>query len=179
MNWSNGECWLRKPEFKSPHVNSFNPEALYLSGDALLSLMEAVLEKGLPFRFRARGWSVAPFIKDGDVITVSPLKDRQPGLGDVIAFTHPVKNQVIVHRVIGKEDAGLKIHGDSVEDNSDDIIPIENLLGQVTEVHRDGKKVWLGLGMEKTIIAWLSRVGLLTPFYKWLASAHNQSKRKQ
>jgi signal peptidase I len=170
---------LSKPQFDSPHINDHKAGDLNLSNDALLSLMRAVLEKGLPFRFRARGWSMSPFIKDGDVITVCPLMDRQPGLGDVIAFTHPVKNRIIVHRVIGKDGAGLKIHGDSVEDNSDEIIPPENLLGKVTEVNRDGKKVWLGLGMERQIIAWLSRLGLLVPIYQWLASAHNRIKRKQ
>lgn len=179
MNWSNGEYWLSKPHFKPPHINEIKAEDLYLSNDALLSLMTAVFEKGLPFRFRARGWSMAPFIKDGDVITVSPLNKREPGLGDVIAFKHPVKNRVVVHRVIGKKDPELIIHGDGVEDNSDEIIPLENLLGQVTEVNREGKKVWLGLGIERYIIAWLSRVDLLIPIYKWLISAHNRIKRKQ
>ena len=169
---------MSKPKFNSPHINDHKAEDLNLSNDALLSLMTAVLEKGLPFRFRARGWSMSPFIKDGDVITVCPFKDSEPGLGDVIAFTHPVKYRVIVHRVIGKDGAGLKIHGDSLDDNSDEIIPLENLLGKVTEICRDGKKVWIGLGIERHIIAWLSRAGLLVPIYQWLASAQNRIKRK-
>jgi len=169
---------LRKPQFRSPHINNFKAEDLYLSNDALLSLMTAVLEKGLPFRFRARGWSMAPFIKDGDVINVSPLKDRKPGLGDVIAFTHPIKNRVIVHRIIGKKNSDLITHGDSVDDNSHDVIPLENLLGQVVEVNRNGKKVWSGLGVERYFIAGLSRMGFLIPIYHWLASWHKRVKRK-
>lgn len=169
---------MSKPKFNSPHINDHKAEDLNLSNDALLSLMRAVLEKGLPFRFRARGWSMSPFIKDGDVITVSPLRDIQPGLGDVIAFTHPLKKRVIVHRVIGKKRADFIIHGDSVDENPHDIVPCQNLLGQVIEVNRNGKNVWLGLGLERYFIAWFSRAGLLIPFSRLLAYWYKRLKRK-
>ena len=35
--------------------------------------MQAVLETGAQFRFRARGMSMMPFIHDQDVVTVAPL----------------------------------------------------------------------------------------------------------
>ena len=51
---------------------------LSLSGEALIELMRAVLARGLPFRFAARGFSMAPFIRDGDVISVSPPLSARP-----------------------------------------------------------------------------------------------------
>ena len=59
---------------------------LFLTGPVFIELLQATLAEGAPFTFRARGSSMHPFIKDGDVITVSPLGEDSPGLGDVVAF---------------------------------------------------------------------------------------------
>jgi hypothetical protein len=37
----------------------------------------------------------------------------------------------------------------------------DDLLGRVTRVERGGRRVRLGLGLERLAIAWLSRIGLL------------------
>lgn len=169
---------MSKQQFNSPHLDNFKIEELNLSNSGLLSLMTAVFNKGLPFRFRARGWSMAPFIKDGDVITVHPLKDRKPGIGDVMAFVNPETNRVVVHRIIAKRSAGFIIQGDSVGNKPDGLIPNENILGKVLEVHREGRNIWLGLGIERYLIAWLSRTGLLSPIYQLLASLRNRISRK-
>jgi hypothetical protein len=59
---------------------------LSLSGPALVKLLRAVLDKGAPVRFSAKGFSMSPFIKNEDVVTLSPLQDASPSVGDVIAF---------------------------------------------------------------------------------------------
>ena len=51
--------------------------------------MRAVLEKGRAFRFEARGTSMLPLIRDGDVVTVTPLSGGGPRTGDVVAFADP------------------------------------------------------------------------------------------
>jgi hypothetical protein len=45
--------------------------------------------------------------------------------------------------------------------NADPVASPEDLLGRVTRVERGGRRVRLGLGVERLPIAWLSRVGLL------------------
>ena len=94
-SWSGGGCWLRSQQLMTaaPGSSSSRPQDLPLSGQALLDLMRAVLAKGVPFRFCARGWSMAPFIRDGDVITVSPLRQSLPGVGEVVAFVRPEDRQ--------------------------------------------------------------------------------------
>ena len=62
---------------------------LPLSGRALVDLLSAVLNKGVPVRFQAKGFSMSPFIKNNDVVTISPWQGTRPGLGDIIAFVHP------------------------------------------------------------------------------------------
>jgi hypothetical protein len=161
---------LRSQPFEEPRLVVTEAEELPLSGQALLELMQAVLARGVPFRFCARGWSMAPFIQDGDVITVSPLRDALPGVGEVVAFARPEGGNLVVHRVVARRGQGAFVQGDCVAKYADGIIPAQNLIGRVTRVERNGREVWLGLGPERHVIAWLSRTGLLIPLRTWLAS---------
>lgn len=60
-----------------------------IDGETLISLMQDFFSRGASFRFRARGWSMTPFIKDGDIITVTPSAVVQPKIGMVVASIHP------------------------------------------------------------------------------------------
>lgn len=135
-------------------------DSLSLSGDALIELIKAVHEKNLPFRFRAEGCSMSPFVKNGDIITISPLSKSSVGHGDIVAFVHPRTATPFVHRIIKKEDGFMRIRGDrsTIEDG---LIPELNILGPVTRIERDGKNIHFGLGVEKYIIAMLSERNLL------------------
>lgn len=160
---------MRSQRFDEPRLGVVRGQELPLSGQALLELLRAVLARGVPFRFRARGWSMAPFIRDGDVITVSPLRNAPPRVGEVVAFARPGAGNLVVHRVVARCGAGSLVAGDGVEQFTDGVIPAQNLLGRVTRVERNGHDVWLGLGPERIVIAWLSRIGWLVPLRGWLA----------
>lgn len=166
---------MKSQQFDEPRLVVVTAQELPLSAQALLELMRAVLEKDLPFRFRARGWSMAPFIQDGDVITVSPLRQTQAGIGEVVAFVRPSTGNLVVHRVVAYINAVPYIQGDGVADQTDGMIPAENLLGRVTRIERNGRRVWLGLGPERFLIAWLSRARLLIPMRTWLAACRGRS----
>ena len=140
-----------------------------LSGNALEELMRGVLDKGKPFRFQAKGWSMSPFIQDGDLISVSPLSDKSPGLGDVVAFVNPGTSKLVVHRIVSNQHAGYLMRGDNQTGDGDGLIPSENILGRVTFVERAGKIIRLGLGPERFLIALLSRMSLLQPSLTRLA----------
>ena len=161
---------MRSQRLDDPRLTVISGGTLPLSGHALLSLMRAVLERGVPFRFRARGWSMTPFIRDGDVITVSPLGRALPAAGDVVAFVRPEKGTLVVHRVVSRHGAAVVIRGDSAPGAADEVIPAGSLLGRVTQVEREGRSVRLGLGPERAAIAWLSRSGWLAPLRARIAS---------
>lgn len=161
---------MRSAQYNHPQVFPVQEGELTLSGRALLDLMQAVLAKGVPFRFRARGWSMSPFIQDGDVITIAPFRVAPPKIGEVVAFVRPVLGNLVVHRVIALHGHAALIQGDSVPDQSDGLIPLENLLGRVTRIERHGQAAWLGLGPERNLIAWLSRARLLIPVRNLLVS---------
>ncbi len=161
---------MRSTQYKSPKLFARHGGELPLSGAALLALMQAVLARGVPFRFCARGWSMAPFIQDGDVITVRPVMGRVPGVGAVVAFIHPESGRLVVHRVVRRGEVGVLILGDNDPACTEVVVPEDNLLGRVTRIARDGRRVWLGLGPERLLIAWLSRLRWLTPLQARLAA---------
>lgn len=136
-------------------------DEISLTGPALVALLRAVLDKGMPFRFQAKGISMTPFIKDGDVITVSPLSDTLPRRGDVVAFTHPDTGRLVIHRVVGKKARQFLLKGDNVSRAENKVLQ-KKLLGLVTIVERNGKQVFAGLGPERFLIALLTRFGLIS-----------------
>lgn len=167
------------PKFEPPQFQVTCAAALPLTGEALLDLMSSVLAKGFPFRFCARGWSMAPFIKDGDVITISPLKSKTISVGEVVAFIHPEFSKLVVHRSIAKQGVTVLIRGDRVENYTDGIIPIHNIIGRVTKIERNKRQIWIGLGPERYIIAWLSRINLLIPLFNWFSKCPRCKTRKK
>lgn len=133
-----------------------------LSREALVELIKAVIEKGIPFRLQALGFSMYPFIKEENYITISPLTSDHPSLGDVVAFTSLGTKKLIVHRIVEIKGDYYLTKGDNNR-MPDGIIPKANIIGYVTKVDKDGKPVRLGSGFERVFIALLSRKNLLCP----------------
>ncbi len=113
-------------------------EGISLSAPMVMELIEAVHEKGASFRFQARGYSMTPSIRDGDVITISPLKNIMPRRGDVVAFRHPDRPQMLVHRVLHARKRNI-ISRATIAPEGDGWVPAENILGLITHVERRGK----------------------------------------
>ena len=132
-------------------------------------LMTAVLDKGAPFRFQASGSSMFPFIRDGDVITISKTS-RRIRMGDMVAFANPCNDRLTVHRVVHFSMDGFLIKGDNSPE-PDGWIGYDKILGYVTRIERDSRNVQVGLGLERAVIAFLSRIGWLAIFlvpFRWI-----------
>ncbi len=167
-----------RPSWPGVGLYSKNGGVLSLTGAALSELAQAILEKGAPFRFQARGSSMYPFIKDDDVVTVEPLAGDQPGLGDVVSFIYPETGKLVVHRIIAGQGDAWRIKGDG-NFESDGLIPRANILGCVKKLERKGATVRFGLGPEKILISRLSLwnffTTLLIPFRRILLSVSRRS----
>jgi len=144
-------------------------QEILITNSAFYELIKAVLVTETPLRFHAKGFSMLPFIKDGDLVTLSPLTASRPGLGEVIAFIHPETKRVVIHRIISKKNGySLILKGDN-STRKDILFQRNNILGYVTKVERDGKKVFLGLGPERFLIVFLSRMDLIMPLFRTYA----------
>lgn len=124
----------------------------------LRPLLKDLLRGGTAVRLEATGHSMSPFIRNGDVVTIEPLSGRRLRLGQVVALAPG--GRLLVHRLVGWESGQPVFRGD-VAAGADPPPSPDELLGRVTRVERAGRRVRLGLGVERLPIAWLSRVGIL------------------
>lgn len=146
-----------------PDLIKYSEETLMIKGPGFTDIAKAVTEKGKKFRFLARGFSMSPFIKDGDLITVSPLKERRLKKGDIVAFYDPDKNhKLCVHRIISIKNDVCQIKGDNLH-SPDGFFSQDKILGMISEASRDGKKIIFGIHTGKKMIALFSRGGFLAP----------------
>jgi hypothetical protein len=146
-----------------PNPYLLHQASLPISGPALQALLASTLQQGAAFRFQAMGFSMSPFIQDGDVICIEPLGGRSPGLGGVLAFTHPASGRLIVHRLVGKRRTLALLKGDNLPGLGLDLVGWPRLHGRVISIERRGQSQKLGLGPERYLLALLSRLGLLRP----------------
>lgn len=148
-------------------------EEFLLSGRALVELVRDVLSKNTCFRLKVKGFSMSPFIRDNDVVTISPLRNSSTNFGKAVAFLNPQTDKLVIHRIIGKTNGFYFIKGDSIF-AADGLIPKGNVLGCVTKVERKGKNIFFGLGWERLVIALFSKIKIWhvsSRFWKILPSS--------
>ena len=112
-------------------------EVLRLSGEQFQEILDAVLSRGASARFQARGFSMHPFIRDFDVVTVSPLPRRSLRAGDVIAFRQPCSGSLVLHRIQRVGPEGLLVRGDNLP-APDGLVSVHDVIGLVTLAEREG-----------------------------------------
>lgn len=136
-----------------------------LSGATLTVIMDAVLSRKTPFRFRSDGRSMDPFIKSGDILTLAPI-DQKIFVGDLVGFIHPLSKRFGVHRIVGKSGDYFQVKGDNLP-VADGLVRASDLIGRITLVEREGKAVRIGCGPERVFIALLSRWAVWTRLRGW------------
>jgi GNAT superfamily N-acetyltransferase len=129
---------------------------LSVSNASQLELLLAMKERGVSLKTRVRGFSMVPFVRDLDVLTIAPLSSGRPRLGEVVAFKQPGTGRLALHRIIKQTASGWLVKGDSSR-KPDGEVSADLILGRVTSVERRGRRVHFGLGPERSVIALLSR----------------------
>lgn len=121
------------------------------------------LENSYDLQVKTLGYSMFPFIKYGDSITISSLKDS-PKIGDLILFKK--KEKLILHRLIKiKYNSGpvFITKGDSSFNYDEPIIESE-ILGKAIEIKRKGKLINLESKKYRIINYFLSKISFLRIF---------------
>jgi hypothetical protein len=142
-------------------------EAFAMNGKktSLAELSADLLGQGNVVRLRARGCSMHPFIRDGDLIEVEPTTTPSIGVGDVILFSVSSR-QVFAHRVINKQVIGnevvLLVKGDSKPLADHEVYP-RQVLGKVVAVERNGWRVSLDRGLRRFVGMLYARISPWSP----------------
>jgi hypothetical protein len=120
------------------------------------AVARGMLSSGDALRFTATGYSMCPLIMDGDVVTLSARAKDRLRLGDVVAFMRKGAKTLIVHRIVGRQNDLYLTKGDNVT-TCDGYTHRDDILGRVEYVERQGRRICLGLGPGRLLIAMLSR----------------------
>jgi signal peptidase I len=164
----------------------FKSESLLLSSKEIAEFLKTTCEKGLPFKFTAKGMSMSPFICNGDSIIIEPIfKKGSIEEGDIVVFISPEDGRLIVHRVILKKRLYL-LKGDNIY-QSDGYCKKKHIHGYVKKVIITGKNArgfhkiirffFLFLNNYKKSIALLSRYKILTPVCRFANKVLNETPR--
>lgn len=165
-------------------------------GAELNSFLGELLEGGKPASIPARGFSMAPFIRDGDLITIAPAFRPGSGsdqykVGDIILFRTEL-DRWLVHRIIRKSYRGKRgrvvTKGDSLL-QADRPVDREQVWGRVTALTRGRSSRLYDLSEPSTrwlmhAIALLSRIeavifSILLSLYPRLSQVQNSAWLKK
>ena len=105
-----------------------------------------ILGQGSYLRFRAHGNSMAPFIRNGDIVLVEPKKASELHIGDIV-FYRRAGGRHVAHRLIGKSgnDGSLVLitRGDNMRHLDASVFP-EQVLGKVIRIEGQGRYLCIG-----------------------------------
>jgi hypothetical protein len=105
-------------------------------------LTQELFSRGSQLRFKARGWSMYPFIHDGDVLLIRPQRAAPPNIGDIILYRRPW-GAYVVHRLIKRDNSHAAItRGDNVIE-CDPPVAIESIMGCVIRIENNHRKLLL------------------------------------
>ena len=101
-----------------------------------------VLHSSGTLHLRVMGWSMLPTVWPGDTLIVERLASNEVFDGDIVLFSNG--RRFVAHRVVdGKRRAGkpdIQTKGDAVP-RLDSPVPGGNLLGKVSFIVRNGKRI--------------------------------------
>jgi signal peptidase I len=130
-----------------------------------------LLRRGSPLRIKARGGSMTPFLRDGDVVLVAPTAGRGVGVGDVICYEMP-PGKLFLHRLIARDRDRIVAKGDALP--FIEVIDRTQLLGKVLAVERRGKVKRLDT---RTARARNWAIASLFPLVPWVLSLALRMRR--
>jgi hypothetical protein len=131
-----------------------------VSENSLHDIAAAILKQGSAFRFPARGRSMSPFIKDGDIALVEPASNAGTTirLGDVVLCS-TTGGRLAMHRVtkIRRRDGAVNYTTQgNANARPDGEKRAQDILGRVTEIERGEKRRELGTVQERLIgLLWI------------------------
>src|SRR4051812_35966420 len=107
--------------------------------EIFISLSVELLSLGHGVRFRTKGTSMRPAIRDGETITVEPVNPADVKRGEIIFCK--TNDGVIAHRVVSiKRRASFILRGDALQ-SCDEPVSAAQILGRVVSVERDGRSI--------------------------------------
>ncbi len=119
--------------------NRESTRLLSLSQANFAPIVKDVVIKGGRICFSANGASMAPFISEGDTVTIAAV--TKPRVGHVVLSESD--SSLILHRIIRITNCGVITCGDSNLSPDQAIVPFDDILGRVIKVVGNGGNIHL------------------------------------
>ncbi len=124
-------------------------KSLECSGSEFYPLGKSLADAGVALRLQVRGWSMYPFIRDGDWAEIVPVPVDEIRVGDVVfSRTGP---QLFAHRVIrrisGEQKIQLITRGDNHLREERPVDPAADLIGRIQTVYRGHRRIRMDRGL--------------------------------
>ena len=117
----------------------------------------SILNAGKALRFQARGGSMSPLLRDGDVLWIWPVEPNMVKYGDVVLFSKGA-HQVVVHRVVrtlmNRSGRCFTVQGDAVA-APDGVFPASSVHGRLVTIERAGKMLCVDHPVMR-VLGWLT-----------------------
>ena len=126
------------------------------------SLRKQLIENNHAVKIVASGYSMFPFMRNGDLLTISPVPIEEIQIGDVAVFES--NNDWISHRVIDirktNNEITLILRGDTCI-QLDPLVTKANYIGKTVAFERGGKVYEVGSKKNKRIARVILSLGLV------------------
>jgi len=103
------------------------------------------------------GPSMNPTLRAPDLLDVVPYNGAQPAVGDIICFTPPGDEKIVVHRVIRITGSGIQTQGDNNHSADTDILQNDQIVGRVVGATRGNQIRRIASGSMGRITRWRMR----------------------
>ncbi|MEC4676409.1 MAG: GNAT family N-acetyltransferase [Nitrospirota bacterium] len=128
-----------------------------LGQEDFAAISTGVLSRNGSFSFKARGSSMYPFIRDGDILTVEPVLASELDTGDV-AFYRSAGENLAAHRFIGRtmiNDRTMLILRGDASAGRDEHVMEDRILGKVAGIQRGTRIIQHERGLPRlAILLW-------------------------
>lgn len=146
--------------------------ARYINCTELKGLAAQILAENRVVRMRVRGYSMIPFIREGDILEIQPLKNQTIRRGDVVMCVLPDR-RLVIHRVVQVRGypghPSFLMQGDAAC-APDGIVTGSQILGRVGALERSGRRRMLDNPCQRSLVwLWLN----LSPFTRQVYSSRS------
>jgi hypothetical protein len=140
---------------------------MILPSREFMHVIRSALERGQRVRLTVNGGSMMPFIRDGDVVELEPIRSL-PRRGDVV-LVQRTEERYVLHRVLQRADDAFFLRGDAQE-YWEGPFTRGNVLGKVVLSYRNGSPRVMDSGPWRLAgLIWAS-CGPLGRWFLWLAA---------
>ncbi len=138
--------------------------------------VEELLRAGQPVQFPIQGWSMYPFLSDGDIVTVQPCTVQTIQINDAVLYRR-AGGPLVLHRIVRITSEGYYLCGDN-QSKVEGPLKRSQIFGILSEYVHNGKHIVCSQpGYQIKTKIWRHLLPLRRPISKAVHSVKQKASR--